>query len=81
MSQPLGNFESSGFGCFGEQDPEFIPPIPGEDINIADILLATLGYCPHGFITDEMALGIVDLLEIVEIEHNGRKRFMVTSGI
>ena len=80
LSQAICKTQGSrGIGFF-EQDSEFFSAVSGSGIGFANDLCDGIAKLKEDFIADEMAVGIVDLFEVIEVEHQDRKGALVTAG-
>ncbi|MEY9807654.1 hypothetical protein ABIF30_007261 [Bradyrhizobium elkanii] len=58
----------------GQHHGEFLAAIAGGDVLALDVLLQRLRHQPQHLIAGEMAVGVVERLEVVDVEHQERQR-------
>jgi len=80
FAYPLGNSRATLKGCFHQDQHKLFPPVTGEEVFLANGIANDIGEFPENEVPTEMAERIVDRLELVDIEHEDRKRSGVSLG-
>jgi hypothetical protein len=70
LSQPFSNLASSQEVAFRQDDGKFITPIACYHVHLAKHLLTAFGHAAQHLIPNGMAIGIVDQLVVINIQHN-----------
>ena len=68
------------FGC-GQDDDEFFAADAAGHVDIADILADARGEFLEHAVADIMAMGIIDGLEVIDVEGKHRKRLAAIDGM
>jgi hypothetical protein len=71
--QPFRDLLGFGPAGFGQENGELLAPVAAGDVEAPNTLDATLSRTPQDAISDQMAEGVIDLLEVVEVDHDHRK--------
>src|SRR5690554_6244531 len=58
----------------GQQDHELLAAVPGGDIAAADLVADPPGDAAQDVVADEVAVTIVDRLEMIDVDHQARER-------
>jgi len=80
LAQSLGDNDRALDICFGQQRHEFLAAPSAENIDRAQRVAAQRREALQGFIACRMAVGVVEFLEVVEVEHHDGERAVVTVG-
>ena len=67
LTQPLHDFLGLMQRAVGQDDAKFITAIPTSQVLNAQVVLELLAELAQYTITDDMPVGIIDLLEMVDI--------------
>jgi hypothetical protein len=80
----LANLLGEGEGVLAidlrEHDGELLAPVPSEQILAPDLLLHRRGQLLEHVVARQVPVGVVDLLEVVEVEHHQRQGPPVAVG-
>ena len=77
LAQPFADHLGAFEGCFGQDDDEFIPPVPDDDVGVADLLVEQLTHFAEGRAAHKVAMSIVYELEVVNIYEKQGQIFLV----
>ncbi len=69
-TQPIGQHDRFGQGGFRQQDNEFLAAPTSDDVRIAQSFFQDAGSCLEYLVTAGVSIGVVDALEVVEVEHD-----------
>ena len=64
----------------GEYDDELLAAVAREGVDLADLLLHPMGQLAQHRVAARVAVRVVDLLEVVEVEHQHRERPVEPGG-
>ena len=87
----VNGFAQSGAQLFGDHpairrrtpaqnDPEFLATIAAKQVRMADDAAEDAGDMPEHLVAHQVAVGVVDPLEVIEVEHQEAERLAVPSG-
>src|SRR6185436_4846418 len=69
FTESLCLFGCCFYGAMRQYDQEFLPTITPDRIGMADVLAQFPRQTAQHLVTDRMTMGIVDLLEVINIQH------------
>ena len=73
-AQPLGEAQGVGRADHAAQDGELLAAVAGEDVLVADRLEHEAGELGQHAVAAQVAVGVVDRLEVVEVEEEQGER-------
>src|SRR6185295_10662841 len=76
----FGDGEGAGEVGLGEEDGELLAAVAGDDVGLADGLAEGGGQVAEHLVPHLVAVGLVDVLEVVEVEEEQRQRVVVALG-
>src|SRR4051812_5108677 len=65
---------------FGQEDGEFFAAIAAYKIVLANVLTEQLGYLPQDFVSQKVSEFVIELLEMIDVDHQQRKPEAVAFG-
>ncbi len=77
---PLGDHQGASGGRFGKNDRELLSPVPGDDIRGPGALPEEFPDLPEREVAGRMSEAVVELLEIVHVDHQERQGVPVPAG-
>src|SRR5438874_1491285 len=80
LADPAGEVLRAFEPGFREQDDELLPAVARNDVDLPDLLADAVGNLDEYGVADLMPVLVVDLLEMVEVEHQQRQRPMEPRG-
>ena len=80
LAQLVGTLDRSADGHLGQHQHELLAAIAAGDVALAAVLLHQLGKGLEGFVATEVTIGVVDLLEEVQIHQDHAQRIAFASG-
>ena len=79
-AQPFGGVDGELLVGFGQQHGEFLAPQAAEDVHVAEGGVAQVGDGLEHDVAHLVAVAVVDLLEVVDVEHEHREGAAVAVG-
>src|SRR6266446_4258717 len=70
----IGNPQSGRGFRFGKHEHEFVPPVTRSSVNGAAMNAKNISQAADGFASHQMAVGVIDLFQAVQIEEYDGKR-------
>src|SRR5512141_2736488 len=77
---PLGDHKRSPGGRFRKNDSELLSPVPRNDIRGTSALPEEFPDLPKRKITSRVPEAVVELLEVVHVDHQKRQAVLVPTG-
>src|SRR5882724_3169510 len=74
LGNSIGNPKSRRGFRFGKHEHEFVPPVTRSGVNGAAMNAENVSQAADGFASHEMAVGVIDLFQAVQIEEYDGKR-------
>ena len=81
MAQSLGQHHGLVLGRLAQEHDKFVAAVTAEQVGLPDPLLQDSPHLPHDFITLQVAQGVVDLLEVIDVQEKQRERGLIAAAL